>query len=175
DFLNRGALRAQREKLGLGEALGLMLVESAPPHGCASILAAAYENNVPVTVHVAVGSDIVHMHPSADGSAIGESSMCDFRILTQAMAELGHGGVLMNVGSAVVLPEVILKALTMLINLGYDLSGFTGVNLDFVQHYRSNTQVVDRVRLIGGEGFALTGHHEIMIPLIAAGVIEGMG
>jgi len=172
EFLNRGALRAQHEELGLGEALGVALVESSPPYAHASILAAAYENNVPATVHVALGSDIVHMHPSADGSAIGESSMRDFRILTRAMAELGGGGVMMNVGSAVVLPEVILKALTVLVNLGHDLTGLTGVNLDFVQHYRSNAQVVDRVRSIGGEGFALTGHHEIMIPLIAAGVIE---
>ena len=174
EFLNEGASRAQREQLGFGEALGRALVESKSPRVDMSILAAAYESSVPVTVHVSIGSDIVHMHPSADGSAIGESSMRDFRILTQAMSGLGDGGVLMNVGSAVVLPEVILKALTVLINLGHGLTGLTGVNLDFVQHYRSNTQVVDRVRSIGGEGFALTGHHEIMIPLIAAGVIEGM-
>ena len=174
EFLNEGALRAQQEQLGLGESLGRAMIESKPSHVDASILAAAYESNVPATVHVSIGSDIVHMHPSADGSAIGESSMRDFRILTQAMSGLGDGGVLMNVGSAVVLPEVILKALTVLINLGHNLAGLTGVNLDFVQHYRSNMQVVDRVRSIGGEGFALTGHHEIMIPLIAAGVIEGM-
>ncbi|MCX8053676.1 MAG: hypothetical protein N3B12_07690, partial [Armatimonadetes bacterium] len=155
-FLNAGASRAQQDKLGLGEALGRSLVELGSPHADASVLAAAYANDVPVTVHVSIGSDIVHMHSSADGSAIGDSSMRDFRILTQAMTDLAGGGVLMNVGSAVVLPEVILKALTMLINLGYDMTHLTGVNLDFVQHYRSNMQVVDRVRSIGGEGIALT-------------------
>jgi hypothetical protein len=100
------------------------------------------------------------MHPTADGSAIGDASMRDFRILTEAMRDLGGGGVLANLGSAVVLPEVILKAITMLINLGRDMAGMHGVNLDFVQHYRSNQQVVARVKEIGGDGVALTGHHE---------------
>lgn len=137
-----------------------------------SLLATAYECRIPLTVHVSIGCDIVHMHPSADGAAIGEASLRDFRILTEAMRELGNGGVLINFGSAVVLPEVILKAITTLVNLGCDLSGMLGVNVDFVQHYRSNQQVVSRVKEIGGEGLSLTGHHEIMIPLIAAGVIE---
>jgi hypothetical protein len=112
------------------------------------------------------------MHPSADGGAIGEASLQDFRILTHAMKTLGNGGVILNVGSEVMLPEVILKAVTTLINLGFDMSGIMGVNLDFVQHYRSNQQIVARVREIGGEGISLTGHHESMLPLIAAGVIE---
>jgi deoxyhypusine synthase len=173
DFLNDGARRAQEHDLGFGEVLGRALVERAAPHADVSLLATAYECDVPATVHVSVGSDIVHMHPSADGGAIGTASIHDFRILTEAMAGLGQGGVLLNVGSAVVLPEVLLKAMTILANLGRDLSGVTGVNLDFMQQYRSNQQVVARITQVGGEGFSLTGHHEIMLPLIAAGVIEG--
>jgi len=144
------------------------------PNRGVSLLATAYECDVPATVHVCVGCDVVHMHPSADGAAIGQASMHDYRILTEAMKDLGKGGVLMNVGSAVVLPEVILKAVTTLINLGCDMTGMLGVNLDFVQAYRSNQQVVARVREIGGEGISLTGHHELMLPLITAGVIERM-
>lgn len=172
DFINNGAKFAASEGLGLGEALGRALVEESAPHRDVSLLATAYECSVPLTVHVCVGCDIVHMHPSADGAAIGEASMRDFRILTAAMQDLGDGGVLLNIGSAVVLPEVILKGITTLINLGFNMRGMTGVNLDFVQHYRSNQQVVARVREIGGEGISLTGHHELLIPLIAAGVIE---
>ncbi len=172
DFLNRGARTAAREDLGFGEALGRTLIGQDVPHADVSLLAAAYESGVPASVHVCVGCDIVHMHPSADGAAIGRSSMTDFRILSETMKDLGDGGVLMNVGSAVVLPEVILKALNTVINLGHDIRGMTGVNLDFVQHYRSNQQVVSRVRELGGDGISLTGHHELMIPLIAAGVID---
>lgn len=174
DFLNDGARAAQQHGIGFGETLGRSLIERAAPHAGVSLLATAYQCDVPVTVHVSVGSDIVHMHPSADGSAIGAASLHDFRILTEAMGDLGNGGVLLNVGSAVVLPEVLLKAMTVLVNLGRDLSGVTGVNLDFMQHYRSNQQVVARIAEVGGQGFSLTGHHEIMLPLIAAGVIEGV-
>lgn len=172
DFLNGTADKACSEEMGFGEALGRSIIEANAPHKNVSILASAYECNIPVTVHVCIGCDIVHMHPTANGASIGEASMHDYRILTEAMKNLGNGGVLLNLGSAVVLPEVVLKAITTLINLGYDMRGMTGVNLDFVQHYRSNQQVVARVREIGGDGFSLTGHHELMIPLIAAGVIE---
>jgi len=172
EFLNTVAVAAARDGLGYGEALGKTLLETKATNATVSLLATAYECRIPLTVHVSIGCDIVHMHPSADGAAIGEASLRDFRILTEAMRELGNGGVLINFGSAVVLPEVILKAITTLVNLGCDLSGMLGVNVDFVQHYRSNQQVVSRVKEIGGEGISLTGHHEIMIPLIAAGVIE---
>jgi hypothetical protein len=172
EFLNTAARLASEAEMGFGEMLGKMLIDAKSPRLDVSILAAAYECGVPLTVHACIGCDIVHMHASADGAAIGDASMRDFRILTEAMKDLGRGGVLLNVGSAVVLPEVLLKAITTLINLGHDMKGMTGVNLDFVQHYRSNQQVVARVREIGGEGISLTGHHEIMIPLIAAGVIE---
>lgn len=172
EFLNGAAKAAWADRLGFGESLGKALIEENAPHAGTSLLAVAYECGVPVTVHACIGCDIVHMHPSADGSAIGDASMRDFRILTEAMRNLGGGGVLANLGSAVVLPEVMLKAVTTLINLGCDMKGMVGVNLDFVQHYRSNQQVVARVREIGGEGYSLTGHHELMIPLVAAGVIE---
>ncbi len=174
DFLNSVAAIAAVEDLGFGEALGRAVLADDAPHADSSLLAAAYQCGVPLTVHVGMGTDIVHMHPSADGAAIGKASLHDFRILTEAMRGLGDGGVLLNLGSAVVLPEVLLKAITTLINLGENMRGMLGVNLDFVQHYRSNQQVVARVREIGGEGISLTGHHEIMIPLIAAGVIERM-
>ena len=174
DFVNGCAVVARDQGLGFGEALGKAVVEADAAHRDVSLLAAGYEYNVPLTIHACIGCDIVHMHPSADGAAIGEASLTDYRILTQALRGLVGGGVLMNIGSAVVLPEVLLKALTTLINLGCDLKNMVGVNLDFVQHYRSNQQVVSRVREIGGEGFALTGHHELLIPLIAAGVIERM-
>jgi hypothetical protein len=148
-------------------------VEADAPNAHASLLASAYRLGVPVTVHIALGTDIVHCHPNADGAALGEATLRDFRILTQCMAGLARGGVLMNLGSAVVLPEVLLKAVSLLRN--QDPEGFTdflGVNFDFIQHYRSNQQVVSRVRSIGGRGIALTGHHEIMIPLLAQAIVE---
>ena len=172
EFLNGAAKTAQQQDLGFGEALGRALIEANAPHRRVSLLAAAYESDVPATVHVSIGCDIVHMHPCADGAAIGAASMTDFRILTEAMTGLREGGVLINAGSAVVLPEVILKAINTIINLGRDVRGMTGINLDFLQHYRSNQQVVSRVRELGGRGISLTGHHELMIPLIAAGVVE---
>ncbi len=175
DFINGGAKAARDQQLGFGEALGKAVIEKKAKYRNMSLLASAYECGVPLTIHACIGCDIVHMHGSAEGAAIGDASMRDYRILTHALKDLGNGGVLLNIGSAVVLPEVILKAITTLINLGHSMEGMTGVNLDFVQHYRSNQQVVARVREIGGEGISLTGHHELMIPLIAAGVIERMG
>lgn len=172
EIMNNSATSAREQDLGFGESLGKSLLEAGAPHRNVSILCAAYESNVPVTIHVCIGCDIVHQHASANGADIGAASMADFRILTEVMKGLGQGGVLMNVGSAVVLPEVLLKAMNTVINLGYTLEGMTGINLDFVQHYRSNQQVVSRVRELGGSGISLTGHHEILLPLIAAGVIE---
>lgn len=174
-FVNGCARAARDQQLGFGEALGKAVIDDGAKYRNMSLLAAAYECGVPLTIHACVGCDIVHMHDSAEGAAIGDASMRDYRILTHALKDIGDGGVLLNIGSAVVLPEVILKAITTLINLGFSMKGMTGVNLDFVQHYRSNQQVVARVREIGGEGISLTGHHELMIPLIAAGVIERLG
>jgi hypothetical protein len=172
-FYNDAVTEGVAAGLGIGESIGKALVESGAPHAAYSLLASAHRLGVPVTVHVAIGTDIVHMHPQASGAALGEGSLRDFRILTQQMAGLAGGGVLMNLGSAVVLPEVLLKAIALLRNR--DPEGFTdflGVNFDFIQQYRSNQQVVTRVRSIGGRGVALTGHHEIMIPLLAQAIVE---
>jgi deoxyhypusine synthase len=159
--------------LGIGESLGKKLLEQSSPYNQYSLLAAAYRLNIPLTVHVAIGTDIVHTHPNASGSALGEGSLRDFRILTQQMNSLTNGGVLLNLGSAVVLPEVLLKAIALLRNRHRQaFTDFLGVNFDFIQHYRSNQQVVSRVRAIGGRGIALTGHHEIMIPLLAQAIVD---
>ncbi|HXG23389.1 MAG TPA: hypothetical protein VNJ09_02445 [Chthonomonadales bacterium] len=172
-FYNETIRWGVAEGMGIGESLGKALLDADAPHADKSLLAAAYRLNVPLTVHVALGTDIVHCHPNVDGTALGEGSLRDFRILTHQMASLAGGGVLMNLGSAVVLPEVLLKGIALLRN--QDAKGFTdflGVNLDFIQHYRSNQQVVTRVKAIGGRGIALTGHHEIMIPLLAQAIVE---
>ena len=173
DFLNDSAKNAVSEKIGFGESLGQSLIDA--PNSRLSVMATAYEYDIPITVHVSIGSDIVHMHSTADGASIGEASMHDFRILTEYMRDLGDGGILINIGSAVVLPEVLLKSLNILVNLGCDMTGMYGVNLDFIQQYRANMQIVSRVKEIGGDGVSLTGHHEIMVPLIAAGVLEQIG
>jgi hypothetical protein len=157
---------------GMGEALGKRLQEGAP-FASASLLAQAYANGTPVTVHVAIGTDTPHTHPAADGSAIGSASHRDFRLLAACVAELNEGGVYLNVGSAVVLPEVFLKAVSAVRNLGHPLHDFTTVNLDFLQHYRPRVNVVERPHAAsGGRGYAITGHHELMIPLLAAALIE---
>jgi hypothetical protein len=171
-FYNTALLRAAREKRGAGESLGSALLEQKAPYRHLSLLAKAYALHIPVTVHIALGTDIIHMHPGADGAALGETSLRDFRILTAAMRSLSDGGVLLNIGSAVVLPEVLLKSIALLRNESRAFTRFLGVNLDMIQHYRSNQQVVSRVQAIGGEGLSLTGHHEIMIPLLAYAVLE---
>ncbi len=137
-----------------------------------SLCAAAVRLHLPVTVHVAVGTDVIHMHPSCDGAAIGETSHLDFRLFTAAVAELGGGGVYLNVGSAVLLPEVFMKAVAVARNLGHAVTDFTTVNMDFLQHYRPTQNVVHRPVAGAGQGYALTGHHEILFPLLAAAVIE---
>ena len=133
-----------------------------------SILADAYALKVPVTVHVAIGTDIIHAHPQASGQSLGETTYHDFRLFCSMARELDAGGVYLNVGSAVVLPEVFLKAVTVIRNLGHRLEEFTTANLDFIQHYRPTQNVLKRPTQTSGQSIALTGHHEIMIPLIAA-------
>jgi hypothetical protein len=124
-------------------------------------------------VHVAVGTDTPHTHPAADGAAIGSGSLRDFRLFCACAADLNEGGVYLNVGSAVLLPEVFLKAVSALRNLGHPLAAFTTVNFDFLQHYRPRVNVVERPHAAsGGAGYAITGHHELMIPLVAAALIE---
>jgi hypothetical protein len=150
-----------------------MILREKLPNAELSILAACRGAGIPATVHVAVGTDIIHMHPEADGAAIGEGSLRDFRTLTGLVAVL-KDGVYINLGSAVILPEVFLKAVTLARNLGHDVSSLTTVNMDFIQHYRPGVNVLKRPTLGSGRAFALTGHHEIMLPLLAAAVIEAL-
>jgi hypothetical protein len=157
--------------LGLGAAVGRGISDGGFFGTDKSIFAAAHRLGIPATVHVALGADIVHMHPSADGASIGEGSMRDFRLFGSVVSSL-EDGVYINLGSAVVLPEVFLKAVTLARNLGSPLERITTVNMDFVQGYRPNTNVVRRPTMKGGAGYSLTGHHEIMFPLLAAAVKE---
>ena len=166
DFINGTLERAMAdEEIGYGEALGAALRRA--PNRNVSILAECYRLEIPVTVHAAIGTDIVHQQPTMDGAATGELSFRDFKVLCNAVKDL-HGGVVMNIGSAVVLPEVFLKALTVARNLGYKAQGFTTANFDMIQHYRPRMNVVHRPTQRGGKGYLFTGHHEIMIPLLAA-------
>lgn len=162
------------DDVGFGEAIGRRLDQIADPRFAAFTLQVeAYRANVPVTVHVAVGTDTPHTHPAAEGAAIGRATHRDFRLLCSLVTGIHDGGVYMNVGSAVVLPEVFLKAVSVVRNLGNPLTHFTTVNMDFLQHYRPTANVVKRPHAgSGGQGFSLTGHHEIMIPLLAAALIE---
>jgi hypothetical protein len=159
----------------MGEALGKWLAEQPSLAGAAaSLVLQAYQHSTPVTVHVAIGTDTPHMHPAADGPAIGSASHRDFRLFAACVADLNDGGVYLNVGSAVVMPEVFLKAVSVVRNLGHPLAGFTTANFDFLQHYRPRMNVVERPHAgsMGGAGYAITGHHELMIPLLAAALIE---
>jgi len=166
------AINGGREKgWGIGRSVGEMIRKSGFPHRGLSILAAGARLGIPVTVHVAVGTDIIHMHPQARGAAIGEGSHLDFRLFAALVSRL-EGGVYLNLGSAVILPEVFLKALTLVRNQGYRAKHFTTVNMDFIPHYRPLTNVVRRPTLEGGRGFHLTGHHEIMFPLLCAAILE---
>ncbi len=159
---------------GAGEALGRALDRlAAKDHAPASLLLQAWRARVPVTVHVAIGTDTPHTHPAADAQALGSATHRDFRLFCSLIAALHQGGVYINAGSAVVMPEVFLKAVSCVRNLGHELRDFTTVNLDFLQHYRPRVNVVERPHAqSGGRGYSLTGHHEIMIPLLAAALIE---
>jgi hypothetical protein len=167
DAINDGVARG----LGVGQAVGQMLSGRRPPHQHLSLLAAAARLDIPVTVHIGLGTDIIHMHPAASGSALGEGSLRDFRYLVSNVARLGNG-VYLNCGSAVVLPEVFLKAVALARNRGAALDGLTTVNLDFMRLYRPQTNVVSRPVTGIGRGYSLVGHHEIMIPLLAAALVE---
>jgi hypothetical protein len=172
--MNRAISGGAAEGLGMGESLGRWLDLIAPSkYAASSLLMAAYRNGTPVTVHVAVGTDTPHTHPAADPSAIGECTHRDFRLFAAQVADLNDGGVYLNIGSAVVMPEVFLKAVSAVRNLGHPLASFTTANFDFLQHYRPRVNVVERPHAqSGGRGFAITGHHELMIPLLAAALIE---
>jgi hypothetical protein len=170
EFMNRAVSEAATDQIGMGESLGLFIDRNEPPfeYAAMSILARAYRKEIPVTVHVAIGTDVIHIHPSASGPDLGEATYRDFRLLCTMTRELHGGGVFLNVGSAVILPEVFLKAVSVVRNLGFELEEFTTANFDFIQHYRPTQNVLKRPTQNSGQAIALTGHHEIMIPLIAA-------
>jgi hypothetical protein len=169
--LNGAIAAGYADGLGMGAAVGRAIEQGRFPHKARSVLATAWRLDLPVTVHAAIGTDIHHMHPSADGAALGATSYRDFETLTGLVAAL-EGGVLFNIGSAVILPEVFLKALALARNLGHKVDRFTTVNLDFIRHYRPSVNVVERPTRKGGRGISLVGQHEILVPLIAAGLIE---
>jgi hypothetical protein len=170
-FMNAAMREGARRGEGLGECWGRAVCEEASPHAGASLVATAWRLGVPATVHVAVGTDTVHYHPACDGAALGETSLRDFRIFAGTLAE-ARGAAVLNFGSAVVLPEVFLKALAVARNLGAGLEGLTTANFDQVQHYRPRVNVVERpTQAEGARGYALTGHHEIMVPLFTGAVL----
>ncbi len=174
-LINNAAKRAARGDEGFGEAVGAMLIKEASPHVDRALIATCYKSKIPYTLHVAIGTDIVHQHPTASGAAIGKASLRDFRIFTQSVSHIGGGGVVLNFGSAVLMPEVFLKALSVSRNLKNNVFDFTTANFDMIQHYRPRVNVVQRPVSVTGKGFAITGHHEIMIPLLAAAVYDLAG
>ncbi len=165
--INEGVKRGQ----GIGASIGDFIASSEFTFKEMSIFGVGYKLSIPMTVHIAIGTDIIHMHPEADGSLIGEGSMRDFRLFASIISEL-EGGVYINLGSAVILPEVFLKALTIARNLGHRVDEFTTVNMDFFQHYRPRENVLKRPTILKGQNFSLTGHHEIMLPLLAGMIME---
>jgi hypothetical protein len=173
EYMNAAINAAAENSNGLGEGLGRFIANGSEKgidfqHSPMSILAESYARKIPVTVHVAIGTDIIHAHPQTSAKALGETTYHDFRLFCGMTRELDGGGVYLNVGSAVVLPEVFLKAVSVVRNLGHRLEEFTTANLDFIQHYRPTQNVLKRPTQNTGQSIALTGHHEIMIPLIAA-------
>lgn len=169
--LNGAIARGCADGLGMGAAVGRDIADSGDPYADRSVLANAHRLGIPVTVHAAIGTDIHHMHPSADGAALGETSYRDFETLCGLVAGL-EDGVVLHVGSAVILPEVFLKALAVARNLGHRVARVTTVNCDFVRQYRPERNVVERPTRLAGRGISLIGHHEILVPLLAAGVLE---
>jgi hypothetical protein len=170
EFINDAAIRGQDE--GLGNAVGQIITETKLPYSGESVMAQAVLARRPVTVHVAVGTDVVHQHPILDGAALGRATLADFRTYCGVVADLGQGGVVINVGSAVILPEIFLKAVSVARNLGYTVSEFVAANLDMIQHYRTTVNVLSRPLQKGGEAISLTGHHEILFPLLHAMILH---
>jgi hypothetical protein len=172
-FLNEAINRGHSSGLGLGRAVGEAILRERLPNSRLSILATGARLGIPVTVHVGVGTDIIHMHPTVQGAALGATSMQDFRILTAVVATLS-GGVFFNLGSAVILPEVFLKALSLARNLKSPVRNFTTVNVDFLAHYRPLTNIVSRPTMASGKGYHITGHLEVMVPLLFAAILDGL-
>jgi hypothetical protein len=173
-LMNDAIQKYTSTQVGLGTAIGRALAEGVYPYKEYSLLAAAFTYQVPVTVHVAIGTDTIHMHPSTNGALLGQATYTDFQRLTLLLRGLHDGGCYWNIGSAVLLPEVFLKALTLCRNLGYPVDGFLTVNLDMLQQYRPEYNVVRRPTQDGGRGYSLTGHHEIMLPLLYTMILEAL-
>jgi hypothetical protein len=161
--------------IGYGEALGNFIIDNGNAYADFSLLAACRCKDIPATVHVAIGTDIIHQHPSCDGAVLGEATFTDFRLFTSVVANLGNGGVFINIGSAVIMPEVFLKALSIAQNLGFHVDQFTTANFDMVQHYRPMQNIIRRPTSGESRGLTITGHHEIMLPLLAAGILDRIG
>lgn len=173
-LLNEAAIEGARDSIGLGEAVGRALLKTKRRNEDLSLVCAAYKASVPLVAFVTIGGDIAHFHPSADGAALGATSHTDFRLLAELVRRMNGGGVYLNIGSAVTLPEVFLKCVTLVRNLGHPLNDITTANFDFIQSYRPLTNVVRRPNADGaGHGYAITGHHELTIPLLAAELICG--
>lgn len=173
--MNRALAEGVADGCGYGAALGRFILQNNNQFKEYSLLALCAERSIPLTVHVAIGNDIIHQHPTADGAVIGEASFRDFRLFTTIVSELGDGGVYLNIGSAVIMPEVFLKALSIAQNLGHHVDNFTTANFDMQQHYRPLQNVVKRPTSGKSQGYTVTGHHEIMIPLLAAGILDRIG
>lgn len=175
EFINTAIIEGHKTGLGLGEVIGKKLIDTATNEADRSVLATAYKLDIPATIHVAIGTDIIHQHPDANGEAIGGTSFRDFKIFTAKVADLHQGGVAINFGSNVIMPEVFLKALTVARNVHGEVTDFYTANFDIFQHYRPRVNVVQRPTLTGGKGYNFIGHHEIMLPLLAAAVKEKLG
>jgi deoxyhypusine synthase len=171
EIINHTIRKGVEEGLGIGEAMGRELLQGNFPFKHLSLLASGQRLEIPITVHVAIGTDITHMGLSADGAAIGKGSLKDFHTFASLVSQL-EKGVYINLGSAVIMPEVFLKALSLARNLGYPLVNLTTVNMDFIHHYRPDINVIKRPTMKGGKGYTLIGHHEVMFPLLAAAVLE---
>lgn len=172
DFVNSATKDAAKKNIGLGKAVGQAINKAGLKHKDLSILAVADRKGIVATAHVAIGADIIHQHPSCDGASLGKATLNDFHIFIGEVAGLGNGGVVINVGSAVILPEVFLKALNTARNLGRDVKNFTTANFDMIAQYRPYQNVLKRPVSSGGKGISITGHHEIMVPLLYQAIIE---
>lgn len=171
-FLNRAIKDGAKKGWGLGRSVGAMINAKRLPYRRLSVLAICHQLKVPATVHVAIGTDIIHQQSTADGAAIGQTSLADFRTLVEVVARLGNGGVVGNFGSAVILPEVFLKAVSVSRNLGHAVKDFTAFDFDMIRHYRPTENVLKRPTLLGGQAIHITGHHELLIPLLVRAIIE---
>ena len=171
-MINQAIRDGARRGWGLGQSVGAMITKRHLPYRNLSLLATCHQLGVPATVHVAIGTDIIHQQSSADGAAIGQTSLEDFRRLAGVVATLGNGGVVGNLGSAVILPEVFLKAVSIARNLGHAVKDFTAFDFDMIRHYRPMENVLKRPTLLGGKAVHITGHHELMIPLLVRAIAE---